>query len=422
MAKKSQKKTANKKIRGKQPRQNPNLTNRVALIRGERFTKKGASFVVVVSPGSGKARGTAAAAAAAAANEKPFNIRTMNAYQEGPDGKKMQICFATPSQPYNPKSSGKDSDSQFLSSNSQTNYDFLCEHMSQEDLDLLSKLTFPPEMLDPEENVEYTIPKNCGSTREDTKRIMGETAKDTLTRAGQWISEQQHPKLNRTSKLAITRFFKLFDVKMPGTRKIPSAEWCHLLAVSLTPPDQDPNIPSNLFAAMCLINTKMTLLESTARRFAKEGRNVKYKITYRCLKGHSVVVELKISLVVDDLEPYVQYIPPFGLPEIGTIYDADYFYNHIQALLNDEKLHTIKKEKLVFSQQNPEPSSPNSQSSAMLYSSLVPPSPNERINKFLRKLEDPSPLKPPSDQASKRMRESEDPDQNNKGSTPKLTN
>lgn len=382
-----------------------NRVNPIALLRGERQTDA-ASAAVEQSPATGKTR----AFPGAELDIQNIRYRPIGV-TSGTDGSHRVLAVGTPDR----KAEGIDinalkSNKPFLSASTQKNSAWIIQKLAILGFDYkdLLNLKIPEAMMDERVTIEYLVPKNCGAAdRKQTKVVMGTEARNAFVSlvnsfTGKEPLEAQQHELIKT-------FLDLFNFETQDEH-VPRAEWCHVIARMLHEKGANANYYDNLVAATCFVNTRMTLFESVAKRFAQEGHDVSLQISYRCFKGTRVLADNIVMTLVIDGHIFNLTIEPFKVPspdEIGSVHDADYIYEFIKRTLNAEKPTTIdrrehtkidnvnneKESSLLYKEEESPISTSNPYSSFSTFGSLFTSYSSSGRNDFLKQLEEPSPLK-----------------------------
>ncbi len=380
-----------------------NRVNPIAFLRGERQTDA-ASTAVQQSPATGKTR------AFPGAELDIENIRYRQiGVTSGTDGNHKVLAVGTPDR----KTEGIDisalkSNKLFLSASTQKNSAWIIQKLANAGLDykVLENFKIPEEMMDETKTIDYIVPQDCGAAdRKKTKAVMGTEARNAFVSLAKSLTGKEP--LEAQQHELLKTFLDLFNFDTQDEH-VPRAEWCHVIARMLHEKGANANYYDNLVAATCFVNTRMTLFESVAKRFAQDGHDVTLQISYRCFKGTRVLADNIVMTLVIDGHTFNLTIEPFKVPspdEIGSVQDADYIYDFIKRTLNAEKPTTIdrrehtkvdnvnneKESSLLYKEEEESPISTSNPYST--FGSLFTSYSSRDKNGFLKKLEEPSPLK-----------------------------
>ncbi len=231
----------------------------------------------------------------------------------------------------------------FLTSEEEMNCAYLW-HKLGKDLSTQGSIYIPQSILSEKCSKEIFISsqQNTAPKRGSAKSVMKRTAKHDFQMALKVI--MQCDEISKSDKLKFKRFFQLYDINNPENKKIPSAEWCHMIAMSLSTNTSTAMAVDNLFAATAMANTKMINFENSAKRLAQDGYVVKLETEYVTFKGTATLARLtQIITVTDQQEHEHRFEQKINLFEVNKPHqatsrqDPKHVYNYIIDAIKNHK-------------------------------------------------------------------------------------
>jgi hypothetical protein len=139
------------------------------------------------------------------------------------------------------------------------------------------------------------------------------SSSDMIVRAGQLRRPSQNQAKGGSAKKAVVEFAKQHKKTLSRSERevfdevANDFEWLHLIAFSLMPLSQDPQLPENLAAAPAKDNTRMMIMEMIARRFAKlSDVEVRLSPSFEVYQGteviHAIHYQLKVRWITTGRE------------------------------------------------------------------------------------------------------------------------
>lgn len=223
----------------------------------------------------------------------------------------------------------------YLTANEDVNCAFLWDKLG-DSLSILRNIKIPSSILSKTYTKEITInlKKRSLVKRLSANSVRKRTAKADFQTALAVIMKSDE--IKDSDKQIFEAFFKLYDKKMKTNKKIPCAEWCRMIAMSLSGNTIDAMASDNLFAATAMVNTKMINFENSAKRLARDDYVVKLKTSYATFKGTATLAQLLQNLTVTDKRgreySFEQAINPFDVNDVvrsTSVHDPDHVYNYI---------------------------------------------------------------------------------------------
>ncbi len=240
----------------------------------------------------------------------------------------------------------------YITSNEEMNCAYLWGVMG-EDLLRLKNIQIPSSILSETYTKEITINlKKCRSVKRISSNLVQKhTAKCNFQTALPVIMNCKE--MTETDKQLFAKFFRLYDIKIIANKKIPCAEWCHMIAVSLSINSNDAMATDNLFAATAMVNTKMINFENSAKQLAREGYIVKVITKYAIFKNTATLAQLLQILIVTDKSGFEhrfeQTINPFEVNEVyrsTSLHDPKHVYNYIKDSMQHRSNLTLASNKM----------------------------------------------------------------------------
>jgi uncharacterized protein (UPF0333 family) len=248
----------------------------------------------------------------------------------------------------------------YLPANEEINCAFLHDKLTTEEIRILNETVIPESILSEVFTKEaiYDKRKSHKVTRKSANQVRRRTAKEAMQDIVSIINDCAEFE----NKETFCKFIRLYNAKDLKNSVVPSAEWCHMIALSLSADQQSAMSEDNLFAATAMVNTKMINFEAAAKRlYTHDKYTVKVETSFVTFKNSHVLARLTQRLTVTDTkgktQTFEQTINPFEITAItqsNAINDPLSVYSFIKdSMLQHgvkQKARQRSKSKIVESQ------------------------------------------------------------------------
>ncbi len=239
----------------------------------------------------------------------------------------------------------------FLPANEEINCTFLNDKLSADEIRFLKETIIPKSILSKLrlKEIFYSKRKTPKLKRTSAKDVRRGTAKKALQGAIGIINNC--PEF--TNKEVFIKFIRLYDVEDVNNTLVPAAEWCHMIALSLSADQENAMSQDNLFAATAMVNTKMINFEESARRLAYQGNySIKVETSFATFINTPILAELTQRLIVTDTkgksQTFEQKINPFEITKVtqsNSVHDPYFVYKFIKKNMLRHDLKQKERDK-----------------------------------------------------------------------------